>query len=142
MTLDELKESFELIDDWEERYRILIELGNNLPHFPEEQRIEANRVEGCTSNVWLISKRDEEDPQRLIFLADSDAYIVKGLISLVLMAYSGATPEQIRKTDIRDIFQTLGLEKNLSPNRRDGFYSMVDRIHELAAQAEAADTRA
>lgn len=138
MTLDDLKETFELIDDWEERYRILIELGNNLPPFPDDQRSEDNRVEGCTSNVWLICKRDENDPQRLIFVADSDAYIVKGLISLVLMAYSGATPEQIRKTDIRELFRALGLEKNLSPNRRDGFYSMVDRIHQLAAEAEAA----
>lgn len=138
MTLDELKETFELIDDWEERYRILIELGNKLPQFPDHQRIEANRVEGCTSNVWLICRRDENDPQRLIFIADSDAYIVRGLISLVLMAYSGATPEEIRNTDIRQLFRELGLEKNLSPNRRDGFYSMVGRIQELAAEAEAA----
>lgn len=138
MTLDELKETFELIDDWEERYRILIELGNTLPYFPDDQRIEANRVEGCTSNVWLIYYRDKNDPNRLIFVADSDAYIVKGLIALVLMAYSGATPEQIRATDLGDLFRQLGLEKNLSPNRRDGFYSMVDRIQELAAEAEAA----
>nr|WP_207124060.1 SufE family protein [Halorhodospira abdelmalekii] len=131
-----MQETFELIDDWEERYRILIDLGRQLPTFPAAQRTEENRVEGCTSNVWLICERDEDEPQRLIFLADSDAFIVKGLIALVLMAYSGATPAQIRATDLRELFRRLGLERNLSPNRRDGFYAMVDRIHELAAAAE------
>ncbi len=138
MDLNELKETFEFIDDWEERYRILIDLGRQLPEFPEAERTEANRVDGCTSNVWLVCRRDESDPQRLIFLADSDAFIVKGLIALVLMAYSGATPEEIQDTDIRDLFRQLGLERNLSPNRRDGFYAMVDRIHELAAEARTA----
>ncbi|MFP4147137.1 MAG: SufE family protein [Halorhodospira sp.] len=138
MDLNELQETFEFIEDWEERYRILIDLGRQLPNFPEEARTEANRVEGCTSNVWLICQRDEKDPQRLIFLADSDAFIVKGLIALVLMAYSGATPEEIQRTDIRELFRRLGLERNLSPNRRDGFYAMVDRIHELANEAQAA----
>ncbi len=138
MNLDELQETFEFIEDWEERYRILIDLGRQLPEFPESERTEANRVEGCTSNVWLICRRDETAPQRLVFLADSDAFIVKGLIALVLMAYSGATPEEIEQTDIRDLFRRLGLERNLSPNRRDGFYAMVDRIHELAAEAQAA----
>ncbi len=138
MDLKELQETFEFIEDWEERYRILIDLGRQLPEFPEAERTEANRVDGCTSNVWLICRRDEDDPQRLVFLADSDAFIVKGLIALVLMAYSGATPEEIQATDIRDLFRQLGLERNLSPNRRDGFYAMVDRIHELAAEARAA----
>ncbi len=138
MDLNELKETFEFIDDWEERYRILIDLGRQLPEFPEAERTEANRVDGCTSNVWLVCRHDESDPQRLIFLADSDAFIVKGLIALVLMAYSGATPEEIQDTDIRDLFRQLGLERNLSPNRRDGFYAMVDRIHELAAEARTA----
>ncbi len=138
MNLNELKETFEFIEDWEERYRILIDLGRQLPEFPEAERVEANRVEGCTSNVWLVCRRDEHDPQRLVFLADSDAFIVKGLIALVLMAYSGATPEEIQRTDIREVFRQLGLERNLSPNRRDGFFAMVDRIHELAAEAQAA----
>lgn len=138
MDLNELIETFDFIEDWEERYRILIDLGRQLPEFPEAERTEANRVEGCTSNVWLVCRRDESDPERLVFIADSDAFIVKGLIALVLMAYSGATPEEIQQTDIRDLFRRLGLERNLSPNRRDGFYAMVDRIHELAAEAQAA----
>ena len=135
MTLDDVAETFEFIQDWEERYRILIDLGRKLPEFPEEQRTESNRVEGCTSNVWLICYRDKNDPRRLIFVADSDAFIVKGLIALVLMAYSGRTPEEIQATDISDLFARLGLEQNLSPNRRDGFYAMVARIHALAAGA-------
>ncbi len=138
MDLNELIETFDFIEDWEERYRILIDLGRQLPEFPEAERTEANRVEGCTSNVWLVCRRDESDPERLVFIADSDAFIVKGLIALALMAYSGATPEEIQQTDIRDLFRRLGLERNLSPNRRDGFYAMVDRIHELAAEAQAA----
>ncbi|MBK1726566.1 SufE family protein [Halorhodospira neutriphila] len=138
MDLNELIETFDFIEDWEERYRILIDLGRKLPEFPEAERTEANRVEGCTSNVWLVCHRDESDPERLVFIADSDAFIVKGLIALVLMAYSRATPEEIQQTDIRDLFRRLGLERNLSPNRRDGFYAMVDRIHELAAEAQAA----
>lgn len=137
MTLDELVETFEFIEDWEERYRILIDLGRKLPDFPDDQKIERNRVEGCTSNVWLISERDD-DGERLHFRADSDAFIVKGLIALVLMAYSGRRPEEIRDTDITHIFQRLGLENNLSPNRRDGFYAMVARIRALAAQEAAA----
>lgn len=139
MNLQELIETFELLDQWDERYRVLIDLGRNLPAFPEEARTEDNRVEGCTSNVWLIHETTDDTPVRHRFRADSDAFIVKGLIAIVLMAYSGRTQEEIRNTDIRDIFSRLGLEQNLSPNRRDGFYAMVERIHELSgAQTQSA----
>lgn len=138
MTLQELVDTFEFIEDWEERYRILIDLGRNLPDFPEEEKVEANRVEGCTSNVWLICERSGEEPERLEFRADSDAFIVKGLIAIVLMAYSGRRPEEIQEIDISDVFDRLGLSQNLSPNRRDGFYAMVTRIRSLAAEEAAA----
>ncbi len=139
MDLQELLETFELVDQWDERYRILIDLGRSLPEFPAEARTEDNRVEGCTSNVWLIHETTDDEPPRHMFRADSDAFIVKGLIAIVLMAYSGRTQEEISTTNIREIFSQLGLEQNLSPNRRDGFYAMVGRIHELSgAQTQTA----
>ncbi len=138
MQLDEVIESFEFLDNWEDRYRLIIDLGRELPEFPEEAKSEENRVEGCVSNVWLLHEVEKTSPPRLTFRADSDAFIVKGLIALILMAYSGRTPEEIRQTDIEGLFQRLGLEQQLTPNRRNGFFSMVERIQELADQAQAA----
>ncbi len=134
MELQELVDNFEFLDDWEERYRMLIDMGRDLPEFPEEARTEANRVDGCTSNVWLITEIEDGQPPRLHFRADSDAFIVKGLVAILLMAYSGRTPEEIQGTDIEALFNQLGLSKQLTPNRRDGFFAMVRRIHGLAAE--------
>lgn len=138
MQLDEVIESFEFLDNWEDRYRLIIDLGRELPEFPEDAKTEDNRVEGCVSNVWLLHDIEQVSPPRLTFRADSDAFIVKGLIALILMAYSGRTPEEIRQTDIEGLFERLGLEQQLSPNRRNGFFSMVERIKQLADQAQAA----
>ncbi len=132
MQLDELVEAFELLPDWEERYRILIDLGRKLPEFPDAERTEENRVQGCTSKVWLIAEKNGEV---LDFRADSDSFIVKGLLAILLKAYSGQRPEDIQRTDIEDLFQRLGLEQNLSPNRRSGFYATVERIKAIAARA-------
>ena len=137
MRLEELVENFEFLDNWEERYRLLIDLGRQLPPLPAEAQIEANRVEGCTSNVWLIHSVRAGDPPRLEFSADSDAFIVKGLIAIILMAYSGRTPDEIQATDIEALFTQLGLEQQLTPNRRNGFFAMVERIREIAAREAA-----
>lgn len=137
MELDDLVEAFEFLDSWEERYRLLIELGRDLPEFPDSARCEANRVEGCTSQVWLLSEQSAGNPPRLTFRADSDAFIVKGLIAIILAAYSGRTAAEIGTVDIRSLFEKLGLEQHLSPNRRNGFFAMVERIRELADQATA-----
>ncbi|MCP1673651.1 cysteine desulfuration protein SufE [Natronocella acetinitrilica] len=137
MTIDDLVESFEFLDNWEDRYRLLIDMGRELPEFPEEARIEENRVEGCTSNVWLVHDTEDGAAPRIRFQADSDAFIVKGLIAVILMAYSGRTPEEIRQTDIEALFTKLGLEQQLTPNRRNGFFAMVERIHEIADREAA-----
>jgi cysteine desulfuration protein SufE len=137
MQLDDLVENFEFLDNWEERYRLLIDLGRQLPELPPEAQVEDNRVEGCTSNVWLIHEVEPGNPPRLVFRADSDAFIVKGLIAIILMAYSGRTPEEIQATDIAGLFEKLGLEQQLTPNRRNGFFAMVERIREIAAKEAA-----
>lgn len=132
MDIDTLTANFELLGPWEERYRYLIDLGRGLEPLPDEAYTDANKVRGCMSQVWLVHDVTDDAPPRLTFKGDSDAHIVKGLIALLLMAYSGRTADEIRDTDIEAIFAQLGLESHLSVNRRNGFYSMVERIRQLA----------
>lgn len=138
MDVDELVENFELLGDWEERYRYLIDLGRKLPPMPEADHVDANKVRGCMSQVWLTHQVKPGPPLTLEFQGDSDAHIVKGLIALLLKLCSGRTPQQILDTDIGSIFTRLGLESHITMNRRNGFYSMVERIRQMAAQAVAA----
>lgn len=135
MQLEELAETFEMLGDWEERYRYLIELGRKLPPLPEAEHNEANKVRGCMSQVWMSARTEPGPPLKLHFSGDSDAHIVKGLIAVVFMLYSDRTPREILDTDIGGAFARLGLDSNLSMNRRNGFYSMVERIKAMAAQA-------
>ena len=137
-TLAELQENFDFMDNWEDKYRYLLELGDKLPEFPEKDKIEKNKVQGCVSQVWMTLKteRDEMQISRLYFLADSDAHIVKGLIAVLMIIYNGKTPEEVLLIDIREIFKGLGLEENISPNRRNGFFSMVQRLQTFAAGAD------
>jgi cysteine desulfuration protein SufE len=137
MELDELAETFEMLGDWEERYRYLIELGRKLPPLPEADHSELNKVRGCMSQVWMTSRTEAGPPLKLHFEGDSDAHIVKGLIAVLFMLCSDRTPRQILDTDIGAAFARLGLDSNLSMNRRNGFYSMVERIKAMAAQAVA-----
>lgn len=136
MELDELVDTFDFLGDWEERYRYLIELGRKLPPLPEAEHNEANKVRGCLSQVWLVSRVQPGPPKTLEFQGDSDAHIVKGLIAVLLQLCSGKTPQQILDTDIGSAFARLGLESNITMNRRNGFYAMVERIRAMAA-AEA-----
>jgi cysteine desulfuration protein SufE len=138
MQLEELAETFEMLGDWEERYRYLIELGRKLPPLPEADHNEANKVRGCMSQVWLTSQAEPGPPLRLRFQGDSDAHIVKGLIAVLLMLYSDRTPREILDTDLGEAFARLGLDGHLTMNRRNGFYSMVERIKLMAAQCDAA----
>ena len=135
MQLEELADTFEMLGDWEERYRYLIELGRKLPPLPEAEHNEANKVRGCMSQVWMSARTEPGPPLKLHFSGDSDAHIVKGLIAVVFMLYSDRTPREILDTDIGGAFARLGLDSNLSMNRRNGFYSMVERIKSMAAQA-------
>ena len=131
VNLGELVENFALFDDWEERYRYLIDLGKELPPMADALKTEQTFVRGCTSQVWMICETDGDG--RHFFTADSDAHIVKGLIAILLSAYQGKTAEQIRGVDIDKSFQDIGLDQHLSPNRRNGFFAMVERIKALSS---------
>ncbi len=133
--IDDVIASFAFLDDWEDRYRYLIELGRDHTGLPDALKTDANKVSGCTSQVWFHTHSDQAP--RLSFSADSDAHIVKGLIAVLLAAYSGRTPAEIAAVDIKAIFTELGLDEHLSPNRRNGFFAMVERIRSDAAAAQA-----
>ena len=137
ITIDRIMQNFDVLTDWEDRYRYIIELGRKLPPFDEEYKIEANLVRGCVSQVWLVTDVRDGDPPVIEFRADSDAQIVKGLVAILLSLYSGKTAREILTADIRSIFQKLDLAKHLSINRANGFASMVKRIHELALATAA-----
>ena len=128
-SIDDLVEDFELFEDWEERYRYIVDLGKKLPPMPEDEKIEDNKVRGCMSQVWMTSQVDDStEPSTLSFRADSDAFIVKGLIAILLELYSGRTPQEITELDATEALTRLGLESHLSPNRRNCFVAMVGRI--------------
>jgi len=134
MDIDEIVENFEYLEDWEDRYRYIIDLGRGLPLMDESDKNDRTKVQGCMSQVWMVSRvHPESTPPTITFLADSDAHIVKGLIAILLAVYSGKTPREIMEFDIEDAFGRLGLDQHLSPNRRNGFYAMVERIREAAA---------
>jgi len=127
-TLQDLIEGFSLFADWEDRYRYLIDLGRRVPVMDNALKTDENLVRGCTSRVWLVAGWDED---KLTFQADSDAQIVRGLIHILDLAYQGKTPVEIATLDIDKAFQDLGLDRHLSPNRRNGFFAMVERIRGL-----------
>lgn len=131
--LDELVDTFEMLGEWEERYRYLIDLGRKLPPLTPAEHSEANKVRGCMSQVWLVGERSLELPPQLKFRGDSDAHIVKGLIAVLMALYSERSPREILDTDINQAFTRLGLEGHITMNRRNGFYSMVEKIREMAA---------
>ena len=137
-SIDDLIDEFEFFDSWEDRYRYLIDLGRRRAHLDEADMVPANKVEGCMSQVWLTARVEPGDPPHLFFQADSDAHIVRGLIAVLLIAYSGRTPQEILDVDIEDVFRRLGLEEHLSPNRRNGFFAMTGIIRRHATDAAAA----
>jgi cysteine desulfuration protein SufE len=139
MTIDEITENFSLLDDWDDRYRYVIELGRSLPPYPEELRDEAHKVQGCASQVWLTAKPQPNGAQgpMMTFVADSDAHIVRGLIAILLAIYSGKPAREILSTDALAIFDKLGLRENLTPQRSNGLRSMVERMRSYANTALA-----
>jgi cysteine desulfuration protein SufE len=137
-TLDALAADFDFLDDWEARFRHVIDLGKALPELPEDERTEDNRVRGCVSQVWLVGERDPADRERLIFRGDSDAHIVRGLVAIALQVYSGRSPAEILTTDPQSIFTRLGLGEALTPQRSNGLNSLIERIR-IEALVAAAD---
>ena len=139
MSAEELIEDFAFLDDWEERYRYVIELGKDLEPLTDEEHSPENKVQGCVSQVWLVRelKQGEDGKPRLVFRGDSDAHIVRGLVAILLRIFSGKTPEEIAAIDAREIFEKLGLNEHLTPQRSNGLFSMVARI-QADAKAVAA----
>jgi len=134
--LTELKDEFELLGDWEERYRYVIELGKDLAPLTDAERTEAHKVRGCASQVWLVTEPQADGTLR--FRGDSDAHIVRGLIAIVLRLYSGRAPAEILAFDATAAFAQLGLAGALSAQRSNGLASMVARIRRDAEVARAA----
>ncbi|SIP94823.1 Cysteine desulfuration protein SufE [Rhizobium sp. RU35A] len=137
-SIDQIIDDFAFLDDWEDRYRYVIELGKALPDLPEDKRTAENKVNGCASQVWLVTHRGEGADPVLTFEGDSDAHIVRGLVAIVLAAYSGKTASQIATSDVFEVFNRLGLVENLSSQRANGLRSMVKRIRDEAQALTAA----
>ncbi|WP_128292574.1 SufE family protein [Afifella aestuarii] len=129
MSIESIIDDFALLDEWEDRYRYVIELGRALPEMPDEERTEATKVRGCASQVWLVSEDAVKDGEAvLVFRGDSDAHIVRGLIAIVLALYSRTTPEEILKTDAEAVFARMGLREHLTAQRSNGLSAMLQRI--------------
>jgi cysteine desulfuration protein SufE len=131
MQLAELQETFSFFDTWEDKYRFVIDLGRDLPQLQEADRVDANLIRGCQSQVWMVATYDD-DSNTLNFRIDSDAHIVRGLIAIVLAAYSGRSPSEIIEFDIENLFEELQLLQHLSPTRGNGLRAMVARIRDVA----------
>jgi cysteine desulfuration protein SufE len=142
MTIDEINENFSVLDEWDDRYRYVIELGRSLAPLDERDRRDANKVQGCASQVWLATtvKPNGQDGPVLSFMGDSDAHIVRGLIAILFAIYSGQHARDILATDAVAQFEKLGLREHLTPQRSNGFRSMVERIKSDAGSALAATT--
>jgi cysteine desulfuration protein SufE len=139
-TIETIREDFTFLDDWEERYRYIIELGGDLAPYPDAARDEAHKVRGCVSQVWLQTTRGSGDDPALSFLGDSDAHIVKGLVAIVLALYSGRKASEIAQTDAEGTLRDLGLDEHLTPQRANGLRSMIRRIRDEAEAALSSAT--
>jgi cysteine desulfuration protein SufE len=140
MDIDEIIDNFALLDEWDDRYRYVIELGRGLAPLEERDRNQINKVQGCASQVWLASTMDPDGQGGpvLSFVGDSDAHIVRGLIAILFAVYSGKHASDILSTDAVELFNRIGLREHLTPQRSNGFRSMVDRIKSDAQAATAA----
>ena len=139
-TIDEIRDNFSLLEEWDDRYRYVIELGRTLAPMSEAEHSAANKVQGCASQVWLSRKlsRNGDGEPVLSYLGDSDAHIVRGLIAILLTMMSGRTPQQILAIDAPAVFDELGFREHLTPQRSNGLRSMVERIRSDARETLAA----
>ena len=135
--INALIDEFAFLEDWEQRYRHVIELGQELDPLPVDAKTDDTRVRGCVSQVWLTVEPLKAEPPRLTFKADSDAHIVRGLAAILLRIYSGHTPREILDVDAERVFRTLGLDEHLSPQRSNGLRAMVERIRSIAEEHQS-----
>jgi cysteine desulfuration protein SufE len=140
MTIDEIRDNFALLDDWDDRYRYVIELGRTLKPMPEAEHSAQNKVQGCASQVWLAKQLDRDGGHEpvLNYLGDSDAHIVRGLIAILLTLFSGRTSREILATDALSVFDEFGFREHLTPQRSNGLRAMVERIRADARETLAA----
>jgi cysteine desulfuration protein SufE len=136
-TIETIRDDFSLLDEWEDRYRYVIELGEGLPPFPDSERTAANKVPGCVSQVWLTTEVGDGVDPVVTFQGDSDAHIVRGLVAIMLALFSGRPASRILAIDAEDTLKKLGLDEHLSPQRANGLRSMVQRIRRNAEAALA-----
>ena len=129
MDIDELVDNFSLLEDWEDKYAYLISLGDVLPKMDDALKTEEVRIKGCLSKVWMILGKDDED--RISLLADSDAQIVKGLVAVIFIIINGKKTEELKSINIEEVFSKIGLDQHLTPNRRNGFFAMLERIRKF-----------
>ena len=136
--VDEIIENFESLDDWEDRYRYVIELGRMMEPLPDASRTEGNRVSGCASQVWLASNVEHAPEKPILrWRGDSDAHIVRGLVALMLALHSGRSPREVLETDAQAVLRRIGLADHLTPQRSNGLRSMVERMRADARAALA-----
>lgn len=135
MTIEELIEEFDDLGDWADQCEVLIDMGRELPDMPPELKTEETRVHGCQSNVWMVASVSEDESKTIELIADSDAMIVRGLLTVIMMIYSGRTAQEIHDTNIKAIFHRLGLDRHLSTARKNGLGGMVNRVQTIAKEA-------
>ena len=132
LTIEQIQENFEFLEEWKERFTYLIELGQSLPPMDDADKTEANKVHGCQALVHMKATLTESTPATLQLIASSDAHIVNGIIALMMIMYSGKQPAEILQINAEGALATMGLDQHLSPTRRNGMHSMIKRIRELA----------
>lgn len=136
-TITEIADEFALLPDWEERISYVIELGRSLEPITDAERTEANKVRGCASQVWLVSEKRPDAPEKLYFRGDSDAHLVRGEVALLMRIFSGRTPAEILSVDPQAVFDRLGLKEALTLQRSNGLFSMMSRIQREAREAQS-----
>ena len=137
MNVHELMEAFEMLPDWEDRYKLIEDLGRSLPNLPDDQLTEDHRIKDCNTQAWLIAHLSDEDPPKMVFEADAETATVRGLMALMLLPFRDKTPAEVLATDPDELFGPLGLESALSPTRRAGLEALLFRVRELALEHTA-----
>ena len=135
--LDEIVDIFELLEDWDQRYQYLIELGERMPSMPEELKTEENKVKGCMSQVWISAYRDPDDRARTHFHGDCDTSVIKGVLALLIQLIGGGTQKEIEALDVDELFSRLSLDEHLSPNRHLGVYGIVELMKQQARELQS-----
>lgn len=137
ITLDDIVDTFEILDDWDQRYQYLIELGEKLPAMPEQLMTKDNKVKGCLSQVWVSAYRDEKNPELINYYGECDTSTIKGVLAVLIQLVSGRTIDAIEKLDVDELFERLHLDEHLSPNRHFGVYSIVELMKQQARELQA-----